>query len=47
MDAPVQGYGVWMAWVNDPDGNDIEIMNPFGEDRFLEAVRSGAPMIVS
>jgi catechol 2,3-dioxygenase-like lactoylglutathione lyase family enzyme len=47
MEAPVQGYGVWMAWVNDPDGNDIEIMNSFREDRVMEAVRSGVPVIVS
>lgn len=47
MDDPVQGYGVWMAWVNDPDGNDIEIMSPFDPQALLEAMRTGVPVDIS
>lgn len=42
--APVFNYGVWMAWVNDPDGNDIEIKTPRQDDLLLEALRSSRPI---
>jgi catechol 2,3-dioxygenase-like lactoylglutathione lyase family enzyme len=28
---PVDEYGLCLAWVRDPDGNDVEIMSPFTE----------------
>jgi len=40
---PVEEYGTCIAWVRDPDGNDVEIMRPFSEDQtetFLEGKES-------
>jgi catechol 2,3-dioxygenase-like lactoylglutathione lyase family enzyme len=31
MADPVQAYGMWIAWLKDADGNDVEIMNPLPE----------------
>lgn len=44
MESPVKDYTVWMAWVNDPDGNDIEIMNRFSTDLILDAFNTGVPV---
>ena len=33
----------YLAWFVDPDGIDVEIMNPFPEDLIQEAIRTGNP----
>lgn len=35
-----------LAWFVDPDGIDVEIMNPFPEDLIQEAIRTGNPLNV-
>jgi len=47
MEAPIRAYDNWISWVNDPDGNDIEIMGPLDEKSLLEALNSGVPVVVS
>lgn len=37
---PVEEYGLYIAWVRDPDGNDVEILSPFSEQQ-LEAILQG------
>ena len=47
MDAPIQDYTVWIAWVKDADGNDVEIMNRFPNDRLMKAFQSGVPVDIA
>ena len=43
MAAPVEDYGVEMAWVNDADGNDVEIMSPIPDEIILSVLQGGEP----
>lgn len=43
MAAPVEDYGVQMAWVNDADGNDVEIMSPIPDEIILNVLQGGEP----
>ena len=41
MAALEEGYGVQMAWVNDADGNDVEIMSPIPDEIILNVLQGG------
>lgn len=43
MADPIQAYGAWIAWLNDADGNDVEIMSPIAAGLVEEALRTGQP----
>jgi catechol 2,3-dioxygenase-like lactoylglutathione lyase family enzyme len=43
MAEPVQEYGMWIAWVRDADGNDLEIMGAIPDEIVQEALRTGTP----
>ena len=40
---PYFDYGVNIAWIRDPDGNDIEIMDPIPEDLVRKVLETGEP----
>ncbi len=40
---PYFAYGVNIAWIRDPDGNDIEIMDPIPPDLIKEVLATGEP----
>ena len=40
---PYLDYGTEMCWIQDADGNDLELMLPVSKDRIAEAFRSGNP----
>jgi len=43
MAAPVKGYGVQMAWVNDQDGVDVELMSPIPDEIITKVLHGGEP----
>ncbi len=43
MEAPVEQLGMWIAWLKDADGNDVEIMSPTPAEIIEEALRTGEP----
>jgi len=43
MADPVKDYGIWIAWVKDADGSDVEIMDPIPDQIIEEALRTGKP----
>ncbi len=47
MDSPIEAYTTRIAWVNDPDDIDLEIMNRFPPERLLEALQSGVPVDIA
>ena len=38
---PYADYGTAMCWIQDADGNDLELMLPLPVDRLREAFRNG------
>ncbi|MFC2031227.1 VOC family protein [Chloroflexota bacterium] len=44
MTPPAKELGMWIAWLNDADDNDVEIMNPIPAEIVEEAVRTGQPV---
>ena len=39
-------YGVWVSWLKDPDGNDVEIMDPLPDDFVRMALEAEEPINV-
>ena len=44
MDEPVSDYGLQISWVNDQDGNDVEIMSPIPDEYIENVLRGGEPI---
>lgn len=44
MAEPVHEYGMWIAWVRDADGNDVEIMNPMPDALVEMALQGDQPI---
>ena len=44
MAGPAQEYGMWIAWLHDADGNDLEIMNPIPDAILETALKSEDPL---
>jgi catechol 2,3-dioxygenase-like lactoylglutathione lyase family enzyme len=44
MAEPAQEYGMWIAWLHDADGNDLEIMNPVPDALVEMALQSEDPL---
>ena len=40
---PYADYGTEMCWIQDPDGNDLELMLPLPIDKLRQAFASGEP----
>ena len=43
MREPYQEYGTEMCWVQDADGNDLELMLPVSKERLQQAFETGEP----
>lgn len=43
MHPPYQGYGTEMGWIQDADGNDLELMLPLDKEKLQQAFQTGKP----